>query len=175
MLVAVIKKILPVMLSLTALAFTPNTVNAESAPSLEELKRLAIDLRREIQETEDKLANLDKNSLSIYLNIDNIPKKYLQDIEIKLGDQTISKLTFDDKEYDSLSKGAMKKIFSASVQPGEHTIVASLNNEAKADFHTSQSMILTKSKGRDILKITLSSLLRDPKPGIFFDHETVAQ
>lgn len=171
MLVAAIKKTIFPLCYCAALAFGATTAVAESGPSLNALTKLTIELRRELLETEEKLSNLNKNNLSIYLNIDNLPQKSLQDIVIKLDDQTISTLQFGDAEYKTLAKGAMKKVYSASVPPGKHTITTSINNASDADHHNSQSMILRKGKGKDVLKITITSLLRDPKPGIFFDHE----
>ncbi len=170
-LVTSIKKTLFLLCCAMLASISVTNTYAEPGPNLDSLTKLTIELRRELLEIEDKLSNLSKNNLSIYLNIDNLPQKSLQDIVIKLDEQVISALQFDETEYQTLANGAMKKIFSATVPPGKHTITTAINNAADADHHSSQSMILHKGKGKDVLKITISSLLRDPKPGIFFDHE----
>lgn len=173
MLVTAIKKNIILFCCWAALMLAIPVASADSVPSLEVLTELTIDLRREMLETEERLSNLDKNNLSIYLNVNNLPRKSIQDVIIKLDGQQIAQLKFDDVEYKTLAEGAMKKLFSATVSPGKHSIEASINNEPDAPYHATQSMTLEKGAGKDVLKITLTNLMRDSRPGIFFDHMSV--
>jgi hypothetical protein len=168
---AVIKQFATPCLCL-ALGLTTAVQAAEtSTASLAELTRGALELRRNLMAAEESFFRLNQNTLTIYINTDNLPAELLKEITITLDGKAIVQHSFSSSEYQALSSGAMKKIYAAPIEPGQHELIILANGSAATEEQNSTTLMLEKGPGHDTLKVTITSLMQKRRPELFFEQQ----
>jgi hypothetical protein len=168
---AVIKQfttLLCLILWLTAAARAQST---DTPASLNELTKAALQLRYGLMAAEENLFRLTPNTLTIYINTDNLPAELLQEISITLDGKTILQHSFNPNEYQALSSGAMKKVYAAPIEPGQHELIVLVNGSASTEAQNSTTLMLEKGAGHDTLKVTVASLMQKRRPELFFEQQ----
>lgn len=172
MFAAVTRQILSAALCLVLWLTTPaQAQSSESAPNLYELTKAALELRHNLLSTEESFFRINPNTLTIYINTDNLPAAMLKEITITLDGNPIVQHRFNSDEYKALSSGAMKKIYAAALEPGRHELKIVANGAAATEAQNSTTLALEKGPGHDTLKVTIASLMQKQRPELFFEHQ----
>lgn len=174
---AVVKKlpILSVLLLSPWLTGIAQGANDETQPpTLAELTQATLELRHDLLSAEEAFFRLNQNTLTIYVNIDNLAAPLLGDITITLGGQNIVQHRFEPHEYEALNAGAMKKIYAAPLEPGRHELTTLINAQS-SDGKNTTTLELEKGPGHDTLKITIANPLQKRRPELFFEQQRGSQ
>lgn len=172
MFAAATKQLVTPALCLMLLLTTPTQAQAtETAPSLSELTKATLELRHNLLSAEEDFFRINPNTLTIYINTDNLPAGLLKEITIALDGNTIVQHSFTNDEYRALNSGAMKKIYAAPLEPGRHEIKTLVNGAAATEEQNSTTLTLEKGSGHDTLKVTITSLLQKRRPELFFEQQ----
>lgn len=143
----------------------------EGSPSLSALTKATLQLRHNLLAAEEGFFRLNPNTLTLYLNTDNLPAGLLKELTITLDGQTIVQHSFTDNELQALSSGAMKKIYAAPIEPGPHELKTIVNGSAANEEQNDTTLALKKGPGHDILKLTIASLMQKRRPELFFEQQ----
>lgn len=170
MFAAVIKQFATPCLCL-ALGLTATAQAAETPANLAELTKATLELRRNLMAVEENFFRLNPNTLTIYINTDNLPAELLKEIAITLDGKTIVQHSFTSNEYQVLSSGAMKKIYAAPIEPGQHEFKVTANGSAATEDQNNTTLMLEKGPGHDTLKVTITSLMQKRRPELFFEQQ----
>lgn len=143
----------------------------EQTPSLYELTRSAVELRHNLLSAREEFFRRNPDTLTIYVNTDNLSAALLKDVAITLDGKPIVQHRFNDDEYRALNGGAMKKIYAAPLEPGTHELKTAVNGSASSSAQMNTTLTLEKGTGHDTLKITIANPLQKQRPELFFEHQ----
>lgn len=144
--------------------------STETAATLADLTRETLALRHNLLSAEESFFHLNPNTLTIYINTDNLPDGMLHDISITLDGNTIVQHSFNNDELQALDKGAMKKVYAAAITPGPHELKTVINGSVD-EGQNSNTQTLEKGPGHDILKVTVLSVLHKRRPELLFEQQ----
>lgn len=171
MFAAVIKQFVRLICLIPWLTAAAQAQSAETAINLVELTKATLQLRHNLMAAEEGFFRLNPNTLTIFINTDNLPTGLLKEIAITLDGKTIVQQGFSDDEYQALSSGAMKKIYAAPIEPGQHELIVLVNGSATTEEQNNTTLILEKGIGHDTLKVTVASLMQKRRPELFFEQQ----
>lgn len=171
MFAAVTKQLLSALCLSLWLTTSAQAQGSENAPSLHELTKAALELRHNLLSAEESFFRTNPNTLTIYINTDNLPAALLKEITITLDGNPIVQHRFTSDEYQALSSGAMKKTYAAAIEPGRHELKTIVNGSAATEEQNSTTLTLEKGTGHDTLKVTIASLMQKRRPELFFEHQ----
>ncbi len=172
MFVAAIKQSIIFSLCLTlGLLMTTKAQAAEAGTSLADLTSATLKFRLNLLTAEEKLFRSNQNTLTIYVNTDNASATLLKEIAIILDGKTIAQHSFSSKEHQAFDSGAMKKIYAAAIEPGQHELITQLNGSAASEEQNTTTITLKKGLGHDILKMTIANPLQKRRPELFFEQQ----
>ncbi len=143
----------------------------ESTHTLSELTAATLELRQNQLAAEERSFQLNPNTLTIYVNTDNLPDGLLNEISISLDGKTIVQHLFTANEFQALRNGAMKKIYAAALEPGSHELKTTVKTSAINEEPTTSTLTLDKASGHDTLKVTVADPLQKRRPELFFEQQ----
>ncbi|MGH8459736.1 MAG: hypothetical protein ACRESV_10315 [Nevskiales bacterium] len=104
---------------------TPSADDADLAQRIEEIRLQSVNLARDLWLLEQDLGN-EQGRLVIFVSVDPKLEDRLEEIELKLGDETVTRHDYSAAESEALSKGGTHRLYAASLDPGRHVLEAQL-------------------------------------------------
>ncbi|MDZ4263621.1 MAG: hypothetical protein U1B30_14980 [Pseudomonadota bacterium] len=150
------------------------TVQAETVGSthtLSELTSATLELRQSLLAAEEDFFHINPNTLTIYINADNLSDGLLNEITITLDSKSVVEHRFIADEIRALSNGAMKKIYAAPLEPGSYEIKTVVKTSTTNDEQNTTTLTLVKGIGHETLKITVANPLQKRRPELFFEQQ----
>lgn len=100
-----------------------NSVNNESAlANLENLKKKALQLNREIFILEEDLLFPVNTQVSVFLSVDVGEFFKLDAVELTLDGKTVASHLYTERQVNALHRGGMQRLYVGNVKTGEHEI-----------------------------------------------------
>lgn len=171
MFAAVIKQLVLIFSVVFWLTTAAQADSTEPDLSLSGLTKAAIELQANLLFAEERLFQRNPDTLTLFINSDNLPARLLNELDISLDNKTVVQHLFTASESEALNNGAMKKIYSAPVEPGTHTIRVVVNGSTTNREKSSTTYTMEKGRGHDTLKITVANPLQKRTPDLFFEQQ----
>src|SRR5690606_33901819 len=91
---------------------------------VQELKKLAVDLNRDLFLLEEELLFPASTQVSVFVSMDVGEFFALDSIEVQLDGKDIASYLYTDREVDALYRGGVQRLFAGNVRAGDHELVA---------------------------------------------------
>jgi hypothetical protein len=114
---------------------------------VQDLKKLAVDLNRDLFLLEEELLFPANTQVAIFVSMDVGEFFGLDSIEIKLDDKDVSNYLYTVREVDALIRGGVQRVFVGNMRAGEHELVAVFTGEGPHTRAYRRGTALTFDKG----------------------------
>ena len=148
----------------------------ESKPSLakqvEELKKAAIELNRDLLILEEELLFPGNTQVSVFVSMDVGTFFQLDALKVKIGDQVVASHLYTDKQVDALFRGGIQRLYVGNIKSGEHEISAFFTGKGPEgrDFKRAAKLKFVKTSDPSMLEIRVVDSKQKIQP-IFFIKE----
>ena len=92
----------------------------------QELKRLTLELNRDIGLLEEELLFPSSTQVSIFLSLDISGPFILESVKLNIDDQQVAGHLYSDRETAALQRGGIQRLHYGNLHNGEHEIGATL-------------------------------------------------
>ncbi len=169
---AVVTKQLVFVLSLALwLTTAAQAESSDTRLDLSELTKATLALKRDLLSAEERLFQQNPNTLTIFINTDNLPARLLNELEISVDNRAVVQHMFTAQEAQTLNSGAMKKIYAAPITTGTHTVTIVINGSTTNRERSATTFTMAKGAGHDTLKVTIANPLQKRTPDLFFEQQ----
>jgi hypothetical protein len=103
----------------------------ELAQRVEELKLQSVNLARDLWLLEEELGE-PENRLVVFLSVDPRIEDRPEEVELKLGGETVARHSYTAAEHGALRKGGAHRLYAATLAPGRHVLEAQLSTRGDA-------------------------------------------
>src|SRR5690606_2477896 len=114
---------------------------------VQELKKLAVDLNRDLFLLEEELLFPASTQVSAFVSMDVGEFFALDSIEVKLDGKDVASYLYTDREVDALHRGGVQRLFAGNVRAGEHELVAFFTGIGPHERAYRRGATLTFEKG----------------------------
>src|SRR5690606_32826468 len=87
---------------------------------VQELKKLAVDLNRDLCLLEEELLFPASTQVSVFVSMDVGAFFGLDSVEVKLDGKDVASYLYTEREVDALHRGGVQRLFTGNVRAGEH-------------------------------------------------------
>lgn len=102
--------------------------NAEAFRTLDEevqdLKRLAVDLNRDLFLLEEELLFPASTQVAVFVSMDIGEFFALDSVELELDGRDVANYLYTEREVDALHRGGVHRLYAGNLRAGEHELVA---------------------------------------------------
>lgn len=96
---------------------------ADLAQRIEEIKLQSVNLARDLWLLEQELVD-EQGQLVIFVSVDPRLQDQIEQVELLLGDKTVTQHDYNASESAALNKGGTHRLYAASLEPGRHVLEA---------------------------------------------------
>lgn len=144
-----------------ALALTDATLRAEARTldeEVQDLKKLAVDLNRDLFLLEEELLFPANTQVAIFVSMDVGEFFGLDSVEIKLDDEDVTSYLYTAREVDALIRGGVQRVFVGNLKAGEHELVAVFTGKGPhdRDYRRATALTFDKGIGPKYIELTIS-------------------
>lgn len=157
------------ILVLIAAAFVGGSVSAQGAgeaaggartldAEVQDLKKLAVDLNRDLFLLEEELLFPANTQVAIFVSMDVGEFFGLDSVEIKLDNKDVANYLYTDREVDALIRGGVQRVYIGNVRAGDHELVAVFTGEGThaRDYRRGTSLVFEKGIGPKYIELTIT-------------------
>jgi hypothetical protein len=125
---------------------------------VQDLKKLAVDLNRDLFLLEEELLFPANTQVAIFVSMDVGEFFGLDAVEIKLDDKDVANYLYTEREVDSLIRGGVQRVYIGNVKTGEHELVAVFTGQGPhvRDYRRGASLVFEKGIGPKYIELTIS-------------------
>ncbi|HXG27820.1 MAG TPA: hypothetical protein VNJ47_03110 [Nevskiales bacterium] len=124
----------PLLFAVLALAAAPLPAAEPEAAAdtgalarrVEELKLESVKLARDLWLLERQLGE-EENSVTVFLSLDAGAGDAPESVEIRLGDEIVTRHSYTPAEQEALRKGGAHRLYAGTLAPGRHVLEAQLS------------------------------------------------
>jgi hypothetical protein len=109
----------------------PANDDTDLSQRIEEIKLQSVNLARDLWLLEQGLGDA-QGRLVIFVSVDPKLEDRLEEIELKLGDETVTRHDYSATESEALSKGGTHRLYTSNLEPGRHVLEARLGARGNA-------------------------------------------
>jgi hypothetical protein len=114
---------------------------------VQDLKKLAVDLNRDLFLLEEELLFPASTQVSVFVSMDVGEFFGLDSIEVQLDGKDVASYLYTDREVDALHRGGVQRLFDGNVRAGDHELVAFFTGDGPHDRAYRRGATLTFDKG----------------------------
>ncbi|HEX6995423.1 MAG TPA: AraC family transcriptional regulator [Gammaproteobacteria bacterium] len=114
---------------------------------VQELKKLAVDLNRDLFLLEEELLFPASTQVSVFVSMDVGEFFALDSIELELDGKDVASYLYTDREVDALYRGGVQRLFAGNMRAGEHELVAFFTGKGPHERAYRRGATLTFEKG----------------------------
>lgn len=114
---------------------------------VQELKKLAVDLNRDLFLLEEELLFPASTQVSVFVSMDVGAFFGLDSVELKLDGKDVASYLYTEREVDALHRGGVQRLFAGNVRAGEHELVAFFTGQGPHERAYRRGATLTFEKG----------------------------
>ncbi|MDX1563118.1 MAG: AraC family transcriptional regulator [Gammaproteobacteria bacterium] len=142
-------------------AFTASATDTESRTldeQVQDLKKLAVDLNRDLFLLEEELLFPANTQVAVFVSMDVGEFFALDSIEIKLDDEDVASYLYTDREVDALHRGGVQRVYIGNLRAGEHELVAMFTGGGPhdRDYRRGASLNFEKGIGPKYIELIIS-------------------
>lgn len=125
---------------------------------VQDLKKLAVDLNRDLFLLEEELLFPANTQVAIFVSMDVGEFFGLDSVEIKLDEKDVTNYLYTAREVDALVRGGVQRVFVGNMKAGEHELVAVFTGEGThaRDYRRGASLTFEKGIGPKYIELTIS-------------------
>jgi len=114
---------------------------------VQDLKKLAVDLNRDLFLLEEELLFPANTQVAIFVSMDVGEFFALDSVEVKLDDKDIASYLYTEREVDALFRGGVQRVFVGNLRAGEHELIAVFTGDGPHEREYRRGATLTFEKG----------------------------
>jgi hypothetical protein len=142
-------------------AFTAATIDNQSRTmdeQVQDLKKLAVDLNRDLFLLEEELLFPANTQVAVFVSMDVGEFFALDSVEIKLDDKDVTNYLYTEREVDALLRGGVQRVYVGNLRAGEHELVATFTGGGThdRDYRRGASVTFEKGIGPKFIELTIS-------------------
>jgi hypothetical protein len=142
-------------------AFTAAAAGNESRTldeQVQDLKKLAVDLNRDLFLLEEELLFPANTQVAIFVSMDVGEFFALDSVELKLDDKDVTNYLYTEREVDALVRGGVQRVYVGNLRAGEHELVAMFTGGGThdRDYRRGASLVFEKGIGPKYIELTIS-------------------
>jgi hypothetical protein len=125
---------------------------------VQELKKLAVDLNRDLFLLEEELLFPANTQVAIFVSMDVGEFFGLDAVEIKVDGKDVTNYLYTAREVDALIRGGVQRLFVGNVKAGEHELVAMFTGAGPhgRDYRRGASLTFEKGIGPKHIELMIS-------------------
>lgn len=125
---------------------------------VQDLKKLAVDLNRDLFLLEEELLFPANTQVAIFVSMDVGAFFGLDSVEIKLDDKDVANYLYTDREVDALIRGGVQRVYVGNVKAGQHELVAAFTGKGthERDYRRGASLVFEKGIGPKYIELTVT-------------------
>ena len=133
---------------------------------VQDLKKLAVDLNRDLFLLEEELLFPANTQVAIFVSMDVGEFFALDSVEIELDDKDVANYLYTEREVDALVRGGVQRVFVGNLRAGEHELVAFFTGQGthERDYRRGASLSFEKGIGPKFIELTISDHEDDLQP-----------
>lgn len=125
---------------------------------VQDLKKLAVDLNRDLFLLEEELLFPANTQVAIFISM-NVGEFFaLDSVEIELDGKDVTSYLYTEREVDALLRGGVQRVFVGNLRAGEHELVAMFTGGGthERDYRRGASVVFEKGIGPKFIELTIS-------------------
>jgi len=125
---------------------------------VQDLKKLAVDLNRDLFLLEEELLFPSSTQVAVFISMDVGEFFGLDSVEVKLDDKDVTNYLYTEREVDALIRGGVQRLYIGNLKTGEHELVAVFTGEGPhvRDYRRGASLTFEKGIGPKYIELTIS-------------------
>jgi hypothetical protein len=125
---------------------------------VQDLKKLAVDLNRDLFLLEEELLFPANTQVAVFVSMDVGEFFSLDSVEIKLDDEDVASYLYTEREVDALYRGGVQRVYVGNLRAGEHELVATFTGGGPHDraYRRGASVSFEKGIGPKYIELTIS-------------------
>lgn len=125
---------------------------------VQDLKKLAVDLNRDLFLLEEELLFPANTQVAIFVSMDVGEFFGLDSVELSLDGEDVTNYLYTDREVTALHRGGVQRLFVGNLRAGEHELVAVFTGEGPhtRDYVRGASIVFDKGIGPKYIELTIS-------------------
>jgi hypothetical protein len=125
---------------------------------VQDLKKLAVDLNRDLFLLEEELLFPANTQVAIFVSMDVGEFFGLDSVEVELDNKDVTNYLYTEREVDALIRGGVQRVYVGNVRAGEHELVALFTGEGPhtRDYRRGASLTFEKGIGPKFIELTIS-------------------
>jgi len=125
---------------------------------VQDLKKLAVDLNRDLFLLEEELLFPASTQVAIFVSMDVGEFFALDSVEIKLDDKDVTNYLYTEREVEALHRGGVQRVYVGNLRAGEHELVAMFTGGGphERDYRRGASLDFEKGIGPKFIELTIS-------------------
>jgi hypothetical protein len=142
-------------------AFTAAATDTDSRTldaQVQDLKKLAVDLNRDLFLLEEELLFPANTQVAIFVSMDVGEFFALDSVEVRLDDQDVTSYLYTEREVDALHRGGVQRVYVGNLRAGEHELVALFTGGGthERDYRRGATLVFEKGIGPKYIELTIS-------------------
>jgi hypothetical protein len=123
---------------------------------VQDLKKLAVDLNRDLFLLEEELLFPSSTQVAVFISMD-VGEFFGLD-SVKLDDKDVTNYLYTEREVDALIRGGVQRLYIGNLKTGEHELVAVFTGEGPhvRDYRRGASLTFEKGIGPKYIELTIS-------------------
>jgi hypothetical protein len=125
---------------------------------VQDLKKLAVDLNRDLFLLEEELLFPANTQVAVFISMDIGEFFGLDSVELTLDGEDVTNYLYTDREVTALHRGGVQRLFVGNLRAGEHELVAVFTGEGPhtRDYRRGASLNFEKGIGPKYIELTIS-------------------
>ena len=125
---------------------------------VQDLKKLAVDLNRDLFLLEEELLFPANTQVAVFVSMDVGEFFALDSVEIKLDNKDVANYLYTEREVDALVRGGVQRVYVGNLKAGEHELVAMFTGEGthERDYRRGASLVFEKGIGPKYIELTIT-------------------
>ena len=125
---------------------------------VQDLKKLAVDLNRDLFLLEEELLFPSSTQVAIFISMDVGEFFGLDSVEVKLDNKDVTNYLYTEREVDALIRGGVQRLYVGNLKTGEHELVAVFTGEGPhvRDYRRGATITFEKGIGPKYIELTVS-------------------
>jgi hypothetical protein len=125
---------------------------------VQDLKKLAVDLNRDLFLLEEELLFPANTQVAVFVSMDVGEFFALDSVELKLDDKDVTNYLYTEREVDALHRGGVQRVFVGNLRAGEHELIAMFTGGGThdRDYRRGATVTFDKGIGPKYIELTIS-------------------
>jgi hypothetical protein len=125
---------------------------------VQDLKKLAVDLNRDLFLLEEELLFPANTQVAIFVSMDVGEFFALDSVEIKLDDKDVANYLYTEREAEALVRGGVQRVYIGNIRAGEHELVAVFTGAGthERDYRRGTSVEFEKGIGPKYIELKIT-------------------